>query len=150
MNALEAEHLCLREIFLNVNKLLIVICIFCFRCPCSADAACLLVYPPFSYWCSCSLFTSLYTIFILILSLYFCLFVEHVNMMDGAFVFHLNKINSIFVTLLLFATMIPILLLFSYLINCIWVNFSIVLNQIIHYYCYSVFLINFQFTQANI
>ena len=44
MNALEGECLCLREISINVNKLFIVICVFCVLFPCSAVVACLLVY----------------------------------------------------------------------------------------------------------
>ena len=47
MNALEGECLCLCEISINVNKLFIVICVFCLRCPCSVVVACLLVYPLF-------------------------------------------------------------------------------------------------------
>ena len=83
---------CFCEIFINVNKLFIVIFACCLRCPCSV-VACLLIYS-FSYWCCCCLLTSLslfytdvvvvacllpYLFFILMSLLYFCLFVDHVN-----------------------------------------------------------------------
>ena len=59
----EGEYLCLLKISINVNKLFIVICVFCLRCPCSVVVACLLVIP----------------FFILMLLPYFCLFIDHVN-----------------------------------------------------------------------
>ena len=61
-NAHNGECLCLREIYINVNKF-IVICVFCLRCPCSVVVACLLVY----------------SFFFILMLLYFSLFVDHVN-----------------------------------------------------------------------
>ena len=54
-----------REISINVNKLFIVICVFCLRCSCSAVIACLLVYS--------LLYTDVVAIF-----LFSCLVVDHV------------------------------------------------------------------------
>ena len=79
MNALEAECLCLRGISINVNKLFIVIFVFCFRRPCSVVIACLL---PF---------------FIQMLLPRFCLFDNHVNK-PFTFVYPFNNTISIFVT----------------------------------------------------
>ena len=49
MNALEGECLCLREIFINVNKLftLLLFVYFVYVCPCRIVVACLRLYPVF-------------------------------------------------------------------------------------------------------
>ena len=64
MNTVEGECLHLHEISINVNNLIIVICVCCLRRPCRIIVICLLVYHLF---------------FILMLFLYFGLFVGHVN-----------------------------------------------------------------------
>ena len=67
MFACKEECLCLRETFINVNKLftLLLFVYFVNVCPCSVVVSCLLGYP----------------LFILMLLIYFCihLFVDHVN-----------------------------------------------------------------------
>ena len=103
VNALGGEYLCLRKISINVNKLFIVIFVFYLLCPCSVVVACLLVYPIFLYTdvvVDCFL---LYSFFILMLLLYFCLFIDHVNkpimFVFGAFLCHFNNTIFIFVTI---------------------------------------------------
>ena len=88
-----------RNLYTYVNKLFIVICVFYLRCPCSVVLDCLLVYP---------------LLFILMLLLYFCLFVDHVNksiiFVFGAFVYYFNNTISI--------TILSIVLVKSFIWHC--------------------------------
>ena len=90
INTLRGECLCLREIYINVNKLLAVLL--------------LLVYPLFFY-CTLLLPAKFFIpFFILMLLPYFCLFVVHVNktiiLVFEAFVYHFKNTIFIFVTIL--------------------------------------------------
>ena len=88
INALKREYLCPCEISINVNKLFTVIFVLRLRCPYSAVVACLFLNP----------------FFILMLLLYFCLLVKHVNksiiIIFEAFVCHFNNTISISFNLL--------------------------------------------------
>ena len=95
MNAFKGECLCLCETPININKLFIVMFVFCLRCPCSVVVVRLLVDPLFLH---CTLLLPVYffiRFFILMLLLYFCLFVNHVNkpiiFVFGALVYHFNN-----------------------------------------------------------
>ena len=78
MNELEAESLYLREIYINVNKLFIFISVFCLHSPFSVVVACLLAYPLFILMFLLPVYFFI-PFFVLMLLLYFCLFVDHVN-----------------------------------------------------------------------
>ena len=97
----------LREISIIVNMLFIVIFVFCLRYPCSVVVvACFFVYPYFCTALCCCLFCFLIPFFILMLLLYFCLFIDHVNKLYifvfGAFVYHFKNTISIFVKIFYF------------------------------------------------
>ena len=103
MNTFGGECLCLREIFINVNKLFIVNFVFCLRCPCSVVVAYLLVYPFFLYT-GLFLLSVYYLISFIRQTLLLCFwfFVDHVRKLIifvfRASVFHIKNIISIFVT----------------------------------------------------
>ena len=91
MCALEEEYICLREISINVNKLLAVLLL-----P-------VLFIRYYTALCCC-LFASLspFIFFFILMLLYFCLFVDHVNkpinFVFGAFFYNFKNTISIFVT----------------------------------------------------
>ena len=49
INAFEAKCLCFREVSIDVNKLFIVVCVFCLRCSCSIVVTRQVAYSLFSY-----------------------------------------------------------------------------------------------------
>ena len=87
-NALERDCLWIRESSINLNKLFIVIFVFCLRCSCSVVVACLLVNMLIFYTAHCCRL--------------FGLFVNHVNKIIifilEAFIYNSNNTISIFVT----------------------------------------------------
>ena len=90
MNALEGGCLCLREISINVNKLLTVLLL---------PVYCLI---PFFVLMQLLVYFFI-AFFILMLLQYFCLLVDHVNQpifVFGASVYHIKNTISIFVTIL--------------------------------------------------
>ena len=98
------EWECLREISININKLLIVC--FVYVRPCRVVVACLFVYPLFYTALCCCLFLCPLIFLYWCCWYIFCLFINHVNkpiiFVFGTFVYHFKNTISIFATILLY------------------------------------------------
>ena len=84
MNTLEGEYLCLREIPINVNKLLAVLLLH-------------VLFICYFLYCTLLLFVYFFILF------YFCLFIDHINkliiIVFAACVYHFKNTISIFITM---------------------------------------------------
>ena len=116
MNTLEGEYLCLREIPINVNKLLAVLLLHVLFNECTwrgislpsrnpykcKQIACSFIVACFVYMLFFILHLLLFVYFFILF--YFCLFIDHVNkpiiLVFAACVYHFKNTISIFVTII--------------------------------------------------
>ena len=113
MNALEGVCLCLRDISINVNKLFIVVFVFCLCCPYSVVVACLLHY----------------SFFILILLLYLCYVSKTIIFIFATFVYHFKNTISILVTIeMLIVHQFELSPISDNVTQVVWQKFSFVLH----------------------